>query len=112
MAKYFKITEIDASTFECMTGNELDCLQVTMLADDGNVYVAVDEDRQDYIDVDLETFSTTDVAPVVHGRWETNSDRPDTLICSICMCGFDMWKHDPHDYCPNCGSKMDLEVLQ
>ena len=48
-----------------------------------------------------------DVAPVRHGRWETNSDRPDSLICSICKCGFDMWKHDPHNYCPNCGAKMD-----
>lgn len=50
---------------------------------------------------------TADVAPVVHGRWETNSDRPDSLICSICKCGFDMWKHDPHNYCPNCGTRMD-----
>lgn len=56
MAKYFRIAEIDAATFERMTGYELDCLQVAMLADDGNVYVAVDEDGQDYIDVDLETF--------------------------------------------------------
>ena len=48
-----------------------------------------------------------DVAPVRHGKWKTNSDRPDTLICSICKCGFDMWKHDPHNYCPNCGAKMD-----
>ena len=50
-----------------------------------------------------------DVAEVVHGEWETNSDRPDSLICSVCKCGFDMWKHDPHNYCPNCGAKMDLE---
>ena len=50
---------------------------------------------------------TADVAPVRHGRWETNSDRPDSLICSICKCGFDMWKHDQHNYCPNCGAKMD-----
>lgn len=56
MAKYFRIAEIDATTFECMTGYELDCLQVAMLADDGNVYVAVDEDWQDYIDLDLEMF--------------------------------------------------------
>ena len=48
-----------------------------------------------------------DVAPVRHGQWETNSDRPDSLICSVCKCGFDMWKHDPHNFCPNCGSKMD-----
>ena len=56
MAKYFSITEIAATTFERMTGDELDCLQVALLADDGNVYVAVDEDGQDYIDVDLEIF--------------------------------------------------------
>ena len=58
MAKYFRIAEIDAATFERMTGYELDCLQVAMLADDGNVYVAVDEDGQDYIDVDIEMFDT------------------------------------------------------
>jgi hypothetical protein len=43
MAKYFRIAEIDATTFERMTGDELDCLQVALLADDGNVYVAVDD---------------------------------------------------------------------
>lgn len=56
MAKYFKIAEIDAATFEQMTGDELDCLQVVVPADDGNVYVAVDEDRKDYIEIDLEMF--------------------------------------------------------
>ena len=50
-----------------------------------------------------------DVEPVRHGHWKTNSDRPDTLICSACKCGFDMWKHDPHNFCPNCGAKMDKE---
>lgn len=50
---------------------------------------------------------SADVAQMVHGQWETNSDRPDSLICSVCKCGFDMWKHDPHNFCPNCGSKMD-----
>ena len=61
-----------------------------------------------YID-DIKNIPAADVAPVRHGRWETNSDRPDSLICSVCNCGFDMWKHDPHNYCPNCGAKMDLE---
>ena len=58
MAKYFRIAEIDAATFERITGYELDCLQVAMLADDKNVYVAVDEDGQDYIDVNIEMFDT------------------------------------------------------
>ena len=52
---------------------------------------------------------TIEADPVKQGRWETNSDRPDSLICSICKCGFDMWKHDPHNYCPNCGAKMESE---
>ena len=55
----------------------------------------------------IRNIPSADVALVVHGRWETNSDRPDTLICSVCKCGFDMWKHDPHNFCPNCGAKMD-----
>lgn len=45
--------------------------------------------------------------PVVHARWLTSSDIPDTLICSKCNCIYDMWKHDAHNYCPNCGAKMD-----
>ena len=56
---------------------------------------------------DVIMLPAADVAPVRHGRWGTHSDRPDSLICSVCNCGFDMWKHDPHNYCPNCGAKMD-----
>ena len=55
---------------------------------------------------DIVNIHTIEAEPVRHGRWETNSDRPDSLICSICKCGFDMWKHDPHNYCPNCGAYM------
>ena len=58
----------------------------------------------------LNQFPVADVSPVRHGRWGTHSDRPDSLICSVCNCGFDMWKHDPHNYCPNCGAKMDGEL--
>ena len=52
-----------------------------------------------------------DVAPVRHGRWEMNSDRPDNIICTNCDVGFDVWKHEAKDfnYCPNCGAIMDLE---
>ena len=61
----------------------------------------------DCIARDISELPDADVAPVVHGWLGTNSDRPDSLICSVCNCGFDMWKHDPHNYCPNCGAKMD-----
>lgn len=47
-----------------------------------------------------------EISRVRYGEWETNSDMPDTLICSVCKCGFDMWKHDPHNFCPNCGADM------
>ena len=57
----------------------------------------------------IEDAPLIEVEPVRHGWWGTHSDRPDSLICSVCKCGFDMWKHDPHNYCPNCGAKMDLE---
>ncbi len=56
---------------------------------------------------DVVMLPAADVAPVRHGQWGTHSDRPDSLICSVCNCGFDMWKHDTHNYCPNCGAKMD-----
>ena len=60
-----------------------------------------------YATLILREAPTIDVAPMRHGWWGTHSDRPDSLICSVCKCGFDMWKHDPHNYCPNCGAKMD-----
>ena len=52
-----------------------------------------------------------DVAPVRHGRWDMNSDRPANLICTHCDVGFDVLKHEAKDvnYCPNCGAKMDWE---
>lgn len=56
MGRYFRIIEIDAATFELMTDDKLDCLQVISRIDDGDVFVAVNEDGQDYIDVDLEMF--------------------------------------------------------
>ena len=66
-----------------------------------NGHVPLPVIRQNIMDI-----PAADVVPVRRGRWETNSDRPDSLICSVCKCGFDMWKHDPHNYCPNCGADM------
>lgn len=60
----------------------------------------------------IRTAPSADVAPVVHGKWEMNSDRPDTIICSNCDNAFDVWKHDHKrmSYCPNCGARMDLDT--
>lgn len=56
MAKYFRIEEIDNTTFESMTGKTLDCLQVAALADDGNLYLASKEYGQEYLVVSLKLF--------------------------------------------------------
>ena len=77
---------------------------------DALIEEALTEGAYGYVDaLQIAIAPTVDAAPVRHGRWETNSDRPDTLICSVCKCGFDMWKHDSHNFCPNCGAKMDKE---
>ena len=77
---------------------------------DALIEEALTEGAYGYVDaLQIAIAPTVDAAPVRHGQWETNSDRSDTLICSVCKCGFDMWKHDPHNYCPNCGAKMDKE---
>ena len=75
---------------------------------DALIEEALTEGACGYIDaLQIAIAPTVDAVPVRHGRWETNSDRPDSLICSVCKCGFDMWKHDHHNFCPNCGAKMD-----
>ena len=60
----------------------------------------------------IDKCPTIYAVPVVYGYWETNSDRPDSLICSVCKCGFDMQKHDPHNFCPNCGAKNGWRLLR
>ena len=75
---------------------------------DALIEEALTEGAYGYVDAkQIADVPTIDAVPVRHGHWETNSDRPDTLICSVCKCGFDMWKHDPHNFCPGCGAKMD-----
>ena len=79
-----------------------------LIDDDALIEEALTDGACGYIDaLQIAIAPTVDAVPVRHGRWETNSDRPDSLICSVCKCGFDMWKHDPHNFCPNCGAKMD-----
>ena len=61
--------------------------------------------RKDVVD-EQPTISPDEVRGV--GEWEMRSDRPDTLICSICYAGFDVWKWDQRrmHYCPRCGARM------
>ena len=50
-----------------------------------------------------------DVAPVVHGRWNSMDGYKTRKVCS--ECGWDAPEYGKfYSYCPNCGAKMDLEV--
>ena len=59
---------------------------------------------------DLLTMPADDVVPVVHGRWEQDSDGDwyctncDEVV-AICESGRERTYRKP--YCPNCGAKMD-----
>lgn len=55
MPRYFKITEIDDAAFTRATGEYLDCSQLSVPVD-GDVYVAVDEEAESEICVDLDFF--------------------------------------------------------
>ena len=56
---------------------------------------------------------TVDAVPVVHGRWEIITDDYDCemMCCSVCRSEFYDGDNDTvdclHNYCPNCGAKMD-----
>ena len=47
-----------------------------------------------------------DVAPVVHGRWNSMDGYKTRVVCS--ECGWDVPEYGKfYSYCPTCGSKMD-----
>ena len=61
-----------------------------------------------YFDVkfDIESFPAADVAPVVHGRWDSLDGYKTRRVCSVC--GWDVPEYGKfYSYCPNCGAKMD-----
>ena len=57
----------------------------------------------------VEDFPAADVAPVRHGRWISKNPHGYewTFVCSNCgyVDGYPF--NDRHNYCPNCGAKMD-----
>lgn len=58
---------------------------------------------------DIENLPAADVAPVVHGRWNSMDGYKMRVVCS--ECGWDAPEYGKfYSYCPNCGAKMDLEV--
>lgn len=59
----------------------------------------------------LTDIPAADVAPVVHGRWISKNPHGYewTFVCSNCgyVDGYPF--NDRHNYCPNCGAKMESE---
>lgn len=62
----------------------------------------------------IENMQAVDVHPVKHGRW-IYSDIPvffnphGRYLCS--MCNYEVDYRD-YNYCPNCGARMDLKVIE
>lgn len=75
-------------------------------------------DTKDYdaLEKYLSGIPTADVAPVVHGRWDDSGryqfpSGAKAIRCSICGCALNESEYRLFNwnYCPVCGSKMDLE---
>ena len=74
------------------------------------VYMNYGFTRIVYMD-DIDEMPTVDAEPVKHGHWINHFDdlfpMESTVECSIC--GEKEWMMTiiNHNYCPNCGAKMD-----
>ena len=55
MAKYFKVVEIEVDEFIDKTGEDLDCCQLVVPVGEV-VFVAIDEDDQDEMEIPLDCF--------------------------------------------------------
>ena len=57
---------------------------------------------------------TVDAVEVVHGRWEcVEKAGVDYWCCSICENITSEYYYKPkHNYCPNCGAKMDADAAE
>ena len=68
----------------------------------------------------ISDMPATDVAPVVHGRWELEYETYGKMRCSVCKKEALIEKaigdvgvitiYVDSNYCPNCGAKMDEPV--
>lgn len=60
----------------------------------------------------IEKIPASDVAPVVHGRWISKNPHGYewTFVCSNCgyVDGYPF--NDRHNYCSNCGAKMEEQI--
>lgn len=86
----------------------LKCIPLTDLSDGRGLCRVIMEDNFKKAIQKMPEGIVTDVEPVRHGRWISDGDGYHwTYNCSICA-----WKdgypfNERHNFCPNCGAKMD-----
>ena len=82
--------------------------QYTERERDGNLVFTACEIKQDFADM-ISNIPTVDAVEVVHGRWVDNGACGYKWAFSCSKCGYiDGYPfNDRHNYCPNCGAKMD-----
>ena len=60
---------------------------------------------------EVDKAPTVDAVEVVHGRYEMGIDEGDYEYGTCSVCGYNEYNAFgcclPHNYCPNCGAKMD-----
>lgn len=56
----------------------------------------------------IDELSCLEVMPIRHGYWEVGYSH--NRVCCRCLHPDNDLDDFPHDYCPNCGAKMDKEM--
>ena len=92
---------------ECRSCNEPDCAGC-------NLYQLAFALRHGWFDACKDDNNavriTSEVAPVVHGKWTFHSDAKKGFSeCSVCKWHYmhEVWHEYGPRYCPRCGAKMD-----
>lgn len=97
MARYVDV-ELVKPRIEELIGATLDLIDVCSLDSD-------EEQELKNIAVDLcDAIPTADVAPVVHGEWESKYESGEFLTCT--NCGYGIYHTEKTPYCPHCGAEM------
>lgn len=94
MARYFKIVEVSADEFASATDEELDCCQLVVPTTDA-VYVALDEESENYMEVSLDCFEDEHPTEKSTGFYDDAGGYhedgcgwdPNGHFCGECSCG-------------------------
>lgn len=104
MNEYIKRNEIIKTLEERLKDKYRSLKTATYVEDINEIGSEIDELKVviEIIELDI---PAADVEPVRHGYWQVGyfHDR----VCSCCLHPDNDFDDYPHDYCPNCGAKME-----